>query len=275
MRPIKRRLQGLVLALLAAPLAHAGTFVPLEQPATVPLQGPELSVDGTAFVLRLADGRVLRGTQMLGATVHLALPGGQLAELRLKSIAPDPQDPDILRHEFEQPDGQGGWKSGCEPNFYGETWGFPIALPAGHPGREGAITLTCSSGAVGKCVRFGYKPWVKGPQGEDLLPYHAACVHLVRADYAGDDQPHTRNGTNIDIYDHIGIQKPETTPDPAWDFEAGWAPGGAVCVRHTRWNDLLTLDQLHVLAPALPLASRCDEAKASAAGALLFDRSKG
>ncbi|WP_428381731.1 ADYC domain-containing protein [Nevskia ramosa] len=234
---------------------------------------PDLSTEHTAFVLKLADGRVLRGVQMQGAMVHMGIEGGQIASIKLASIIPDPKDPDILRHEFQVQDAQGTWKPACQPNFYGETWGFPIALPEGHPGREGAITLTCSSGAVGKCVRFGYKPWAKGPHGEDLMPYHAACVHMVRADYAGDGTAHTKNGTDIDVYDRIGIQQSESGNDSKFGFEAGWAPAGAVCVAHTRWSDLITTAQLFERYPRLARKG-CDEATAAAAGALLFNRSK-
>lgn len=235
---------------------------------------PDLSVEHTGFVLKLADGRVLKGQQMQGAVVHMAMEGGRLASIKLASIKPDEKDPDILRHQFEVQDDQGLWKPACEPNFYGETWGFPISLPAGHPGREGAITLTCSSGAVGKCVRFGYKPWAKGPQGEDLTPYHAACVHMVRADYAGDGVPHTKNGTDIDVYDHIGIQSSESGGDAHFAFEAGWAPTGAVCVAHTRWADVVTTEALLKTTPRLGPAAACTEQKASVLGALLFNRSK-
>ncbi|MDB5970447.1 MAG: hypothetical protein JWQ90_2897 [Hydrocarboniphaga sp.] len=241
-------------------------------PQTV--SAPDLAAEHTAFVLKLANGRVLKGVQMQGAVVHMAVEGGQIASIKLAAITPDPKDSDILRHEFQVQDEHGEWKPACQPNFYGETWGFPISLPEHHPGREGAITLTCSSGAVGKCVRFGYKPWAKGPHGEDLTPYHAACVHMVRADYAGDDTPHTKNGTDIDVYDYIGIQSPESLADPKFAFEAGWAPGGAVCVAHTRWSDVITTAALLKAYPQLPPPQTCSEASAARLGALLFNRSR-
>lgn len=161
-----------------------------------------------------------------------------------------------------------------EANYYGETWGFPIALAAGHPGREGEITLTCASGAVGKCVRLGYRPWAKGPHGEDLMPYHAACVHMVRADYCGDSHPHTKNGTQIDVYDHLGLQHDDARADPEYAFEAGWSPAGAVCLAHTRWSDVATLDTVHAECPRLPLGDACTEKAAQAVGALVFNRSR-
>ena len=64
-------------------------------------------------------------------------------------------------------------------SIYGETWGFPIVLPKGHPGREGVITLTCSSGAVGKCVRFGYEPC--GPFGDYAPDPNSVFMHKTLA----------------------------------------------------------------------------------------------
>lgn len=234
---------------------------------------PALSVDGSAFVLKTADGRELRGTQLQGATLYLATGGDTAIPVRLDRIEPDPDAPDLLRHDFRAQNDAGEWVPLCTPNVAGETWGFPVALPEGHPGREHAITLTCVSGAVGKCARFGYKPWARGPQGEDLLPYHAACVHLVRADYAGDGQAATRDGTAVDIYDRLDIQRSETQADPTFAFEAGWGPGGAVCVARTRWPDLLDIDVLRKRHPGR-FDGDCDDTKARAAGALLFNRSQ-
>ena len=132
---------------------------------------------------------------------------------------------------------------------------------------------TCSSGAHVKCARFGYKPWGRGPKGEDLAPYHAACVHMVRADYCGTGTPHTRDGTMIQIYDHIGI-RPEPPADPEHAFEAGWAASGAVCVARTRLSDVLTLEALAAECPALKHGAACNPDAAVAAGARVLNRSR-
>jgi hypothetical protein len=89
------------------------------------------------------------------------------------------------------------------------------------------ITFACTNGALGKCARYGYKPW-KTVHGISLADYHQACVHMVPADYCGDGRPHTREGTQIDVYDRLGIQKREPAADMT--FEAAWSPHGAVYV---------------------------------------------
>ena len=68
--------------------------------------------------------------------------------------------------------------------------------------------ITCTGGAEGKCVRFGYKPWRQSPDGGSLLAYyHSVCDWCgpIRGDGIG----HTRNGTPIDLFDRIGIQPDE------------------------------------------------------------------
>ena len=240
-----------------------------EQPAA-----SSLSVEGSGFVLKLADGRVLRGTELAGATVYLAMEGNAVAPVKLASIVPDPERLDILRHDFQAQDAQGAWVPACQPNADGERWGFPVSLPEGHPGREGDITISCASGAVVKCARWGYPTWGKGPKGEDLVPLHAACVHMVRADYCGDGVAHTKDGTSIDYWDDFGMSKRGAEDDRAFVFESGWSPQGAVCVNHTRWSDLLTREDLQAQCPRLAAMPLCSEASARAAGALLFNASR-
>mgnify|MGYP001585947445 CR=1 FL=1 len=102
------RATALVLASVGGLLSACGESSPhasaVSTPPVVP-QTPEpgssLNVEGSAFVLKLADGRVLRGAELVGATMYLALEGEQVAPVRLASIAPDPERPEILRHDFQ------------------------------------------------------------------------------------------------------------------------------------------------------------------------------
>lgn len=236
----------------------------------------DLTVEGSAFVLNLHDGRTLRGQELQGAVIHLALKDRGLVAVKLNKIEPDPAQPDILRHDMLAQTEDGEWRTICTPNASGETWGFPVALPESHPAYDGPVTLTCTSGAIAKCARFGYRPWSRGPQGEELIEIHAACTHMVRADYCGDDQPATKNGTQIDVFDDLGIQVSDTreNPESPFLFEAGWSSDGAVCVHHTRWSDLLSMDQLTARCPRLANTPLCDEDKARTLGAKLFNHSK-
>ena len=263
-----------LLSLLASCSDGTSEFAAAAAPVPADASASNLRVEGSGFVLELPDGRVLRGTELTGATVYLDLGDGQTAPIKLASITPDPERPDILRHDFQRPDGQGGWTPVCTPNHYGERWGLPVSLPEGHPGHEGRITISCASGAVVKCVRFGYPLWGHGPSGEDLLPLHAACMRMVRADYCGDGKSYTKEGTTIDNYDDLGLQTRGLRGDPRYTFEAGWTAAGAICVAHTRWSDLLTMTQLKANCPRLAAMPVCNEETARAAGARMFNTAR-
>ena len=100
---------GLAATLLLAACDKSPS--PPAAPASPPqTEGPptaSLTVEGSAFVLKMADGRMLRGTELAGATVYLAAGGDAVAPLKLVSIVPDDERPDILRHDFQVPDGVG------------------------------------------------------------------------------------------------------------------------------------------------------------------------
>ena len=60
---------------------------------------------------------------------------------------------------------------------------------------------------------------------------------MTRADYCGNGKSHTRDGTPINIYDELGIQK--KTPNSGMVFEAAWSPEGATFINRPRWYDTL------------------------------------
>jgi hypothetical protein len=98
---------------------------------------------------------------------------------------------------------------------------------------------------------------------------------MVRADYCGDGHSFTRDGTLIDLYDRLGIQKDE--PGPGMRFEAGWGKDGATCVARVRIPENVNLDELARRCPARladRLGASCteDEARRSPAS-LLFNKS--
>jgi hypothetical protein len=183
---------------------------------------------------------------------------------------------EIVLYTLSEQDAESGeWRNLCLPGPDGRRLGFPLAGAFTPDGRyeaaRGRILLTCIGGAEGKCVRFGYKPWGIGPDNVSLAPYFQACVRLVRADYCGDGTAHTRDGTPIDIFDTVGIQRAGTTPEMT--FEAVWGPDGAVCVRRTRLPDVFDSVTLAAQCPRLArsIGEKCDEATPG----LLFNRSFG
>lgn len=83
-------------------------------------------------------------------------------------------------------------------------------------------------------MRWGYAPWNEH-DGQSLKDYHQACTRMARADYCGDGVAHTRNGTLIDLWDKLDIQRPDNGLDLA--FEAAWTPDGAFSIERTRYPE--------------------------------------
>lgn len=228
-----------------------------------------VEADGTAFVVRWGDGAMLRSPDLLGKVLTLAI-GGRPVDLRIAAVEIDPDEESgtVWLHSFERRRPDGSWDNPCGAGPDGRRQGFPLR------GKGGGIELTCTSGAIGKCVRFGYRPWADGPDGRPLAPLHAACVHLMRGDYGGTNEPWTRNGMVVDLHDDRGVQPP--AEGDGWTFEAGWTEEGAVCVHHARVAENVTLAELERRYPRLAgrTGAVCTEEFARANGAILFNRSK-
>ena len=254
---IQKLLFGVLLALTGRPALAAPPAV------------SQISVQGTEIVMGLADGRVLRSKDLVGAVLDVRFKG-QPARLRIVDVEPDPIDRSgtVWFHTFEVQQSDGSWRNLCAAGPDGRQQGFPVQ------GVTHGLDLTCSSGAVGKCVRSGYRPWAGGADGRTLEPQHAACVRMFRADYGGTGEPWTRDGTNIDLYDAQGIQKPDMAADQT--FEAGWSAEGAVCVHHVRVSENITLAALEEKYPRLKgrTGAICTEEYARSLGAIVFNRSK-
>jgi ADYC domain len=261
-------LLALTVLFAFCPLANAAAIVAVRS----------VEVEGTAFRVALNDGRIVPQEQLPGTILVLGDGTGRQRRVRIDAVEHDAKDRAgevVLYTLSEQDSATGDWRNLCLPDPDGRRLGFPLAGAFTSDGRyeaaPGRILLTCTGGAEGKCIRFGYKPWGFGPNNISLAPYYQACVRLVRADYCGDGIGHTRDGTPIDIFDKIGIQRDE--PAPGMTFEAAWRADGAVCVRHTRLRDVLDSISLAAQCPRLKhsIGETCDEA----APALLFNRSFG
>jgi hypothetical protein len=231
----------------------------------------QLAVDGTEFVLTTADGRVLRSADLAGATLMISEGEDQTAVI-IESVEEDPRSVggDVFLHRFVVTDDSGKESDLCNPDAEGKNLGFPI------PNDAGGFELTCTSGAVGKCIRWGYRFWEEEPGGPPLKSLHQACIRMTRADYGGDGETFTRDGTLIEMCDRYGIQ----TCDWAYPiaFEAAWSVDGAVCVAHPRIAELATLDGLakeypHLAGHLGPEACTREIAERDPA-ALLFNRSE-
>ena len=237
---------------------------------SAPAQAGSLSADGTEFVLRRDDGRLVRGKQLLGTVITLRM-GDRDMTVRLGAVERiATAGGEVMLYRLSTLDPVSGTAHPlCKADAKGREAGFPV------PDGAGGFTLTCTSGAEAKCILMGYRPWEARSDGVPMRDLHRACIHLIRADYGGNDHPTTRDGTTIDIYDRFGIQSPTDTD---MTFEAAWGVDGAVCVAHPRFEDIITLNDIAErfahLRSVLGADACNDETARTLPGALLFNRSK-
>jgi hypothetical protein len=176
-------------------------------------------------------GRILTSPDLVGAVLDTVDEDGRAITVRIDTVAQDPTDlsGDIWLHGFSVLDHEAGlWREFCQSAPDGTRAGFPLAgrwtTDMRHLPASSSFTLTCTSGASGKYVRMGYKPWRK--VGTDSLwEYHQACVRVIRADYGGDGISHTRDG-------------------PGSTYSTGWAFSGGT----------MSLTASHLRLPGQPVA---------------------
>lgn len=201
-------------------------------------------LDGTEFQgLRLERGRLtapppasrdLKGVFLTGADSD-----GQPVKVAICGASAAPEDPAMVWYQLEiwhEP--SGSWRNPCIATLQNPS---PRALAVRGvwdktgASREvaGRFTFACETGAISKCITWGYKPWEK-KDGRSLQELHQACTRMARADYCGDGFSHTREDLTIDVSDDLGINLKSQGDGTAWALEAVWAPDGASCVARTR-----------------------------------------
>jgi hypothetical protein len=230
----------LLLALLALPAILVGGQASPR---------PPWGVEGTMLRVVTPGGRILTSPDLVGAVLDTVDEDGRAITVRIDTVAQDPTDlsGDIWLHGFSVLDHEAGlWREFCQSAPDGTRAGFPLAgrwtTDMRHLPASSGFTLTCTSGASGKCVRMDYKSWRK--VGTDSLwEYHQACVRVIRADYGGDGISHTCDGTRIDLFDRLGVQRRDHVAD-SLTFEAAWSADGAICVRRTRVPGIVLDDDL-------------------------------
>jgi hypothetical protein len=242
-------------------------------------------------------GSTLRGAALVGAQlvaevrdVTVTPPATALVTYRISAISAEDSryDPTGTGHTFlysldQQVDG--GWQPACPADTDGRSVAIPLAAVWNEHGdrveSDTLFTFGCTTGVIAKCYRWGYRPWVNG--FGNLVPMHQTCTRLARADYCGNGIPHTRNGTQINVWDNLPspgpIQRHGLLPPLGMLFEAGWNTEGAVCLSHSRWllDDALLLAALcpdRLVPPGLLGGTVCDTVPAVLgldANARMFD----
>lgn len=247
---------------------------------TVPLHGKSAS---------LTTRETLRGTQLAGAELQAVTSAGVTLRHRIAEVLAE--DGDTFLYRVEQQNTDGTWSTWCAADAAGAAAAIPVAAVFDKSGSRHEsttrFTFGCTSGAIAKCYRWGYKPWMEHPSSSTVMrELHWACTRLARADYCGDGTPHTRDGTLINVWDTLSNPGPIQQHGEPMDgmlFEAGWSTRGAVCLSKQRW---LTLspdvaaacpDRLIAPGAAVGTATVCEspaEAQSFGADVQLFNESQ-
>lgn len=210
--------------------ASSGTF-----PTYTELTGPEL------------QGATLRAQAMNAST---SPPTAEWLQFRIAHVAPERPEHagygDTWLYTVEQyVEETGAWSNICPEDADGDAAALPVGAVFDPTGARvestTQFTFACTSGAIAKCYRWGYKPWLAHPDGPEVMPnIHWACTRMARADYCGDGTSHTQDGTLINVWDTLSAPGPFQTRDsiPGMIFEAGWDTDGAVCLSKERWLSL-------------------------------------
>jgi hypothetical protein len=234
-----------------------------------------VSVSRTEFNVS-ENGRRLAQDEIVGLELTVADETGKTADFRIEGTQIDPTDSEIRLYDVSVKDKKTGeWQRFCRPGPDGIAMAFPLSgtwTPSGRHEDQPTFILTCTAGAIGKCVRFGYKPWKTTPEGVSLWAYHEACTRMVRADYCGDGRSWTKDGTPIDLYDRLAIQTEDH--NDGMEFEAAWGVDGAHCVKHTRIPELMTPDRLAAMCSRpVPIAQCSRDIMQQDSGVLLLNNS--
>jgi hypothetical protein len=205
-------------------------------------------VEGTDLVVLKPDGQRIEGGALIGAIVVGGDPELGSVAVRINGLRADPDDPEITLYDLSTRDAMTGhWKPACVPDNRGVSGGIFLAgswnLRGTHLHDE-KFSVSCTSAAIGKCVRAGYKPWKIASDGRTIWDYHQACVRTIRADYCGNGIGHTRNGVLINIIDRLSPEEPSS----GLEFEAAWTPEGASCIARPRLRTS-SLEQIVAICP--------------------------
>lgn len=152
------------------------------------------------------------------------------------------------RYVFETFDDDGNAVPVCDADSSGNRTAIPIKdvtvddFTGDMAPRKDTLYLACTSGAIGKAITWGYRPW------ERPLPEFEVATRMVRADYCFDGMSWTETGMPIQVKDKYGTNTFLYATDPT---EVVWTKTGAACINTPR-NLTYAASQVTCNGAALP-----------------------
>jgi ADYC domain len=194
-----------------------------------------VSMNGVSLNGVSMNGISMNGTDFIGAHFTASMSNGGSLDLRIDDIDPlAGTNDDVLAYEVNVAT-DGGWTSLCGYEADGSAR-RALAVPGTWDLATGAwsdtgntFSFACRAASIAKCVELGYKTW------DGFGDHQHACVRMLRADYCGDGNPHTVNGTPINIYDNAGVQ----TDTESWNIDGEWTADGSLCFNNYRGSSTM------------------------------------
>lgn len=209
------------------------------------LLGWQLGVEGDALVARggLLGNSTLRGNQLIGSTLLLQVDTGLVLPVILSghelvdSWASNGQP--VHAYALVYLDLQGlEQQSICKGTLVDPLQAAVVVLAGERydqesktviPNQNGWVTLACAGSAAAKMALLGYGPNAAFDDGSGppSVAERQSTLKMLTADYCGDGESYTIDGTPLHWENQSGTVVEETTPGA---FEAIWTADGAVCL---------------------------------------------
>jgi hypothetical protein len=196
-----------------------------------------VSLNGSVLGGTMGGGGFKSGSQLVGSSWTGVLSNGTTLSMRMDSVtAGTGANTDVYMYGISY-QSAGVWTLLCGKDANSVpilaipitgTFNYAVGVTGGGSFTNDATKFTfgCRGTAIAKCVEMGYKPWKSAATATgNLTNHHVACTRLLRADFCGNGTTYTVNGTQVNIYDSLGIQ----ADTMGWAFEAEWTPNGHRC----------------------------------------------
>lgn len=193
------------------------------------------SLNGT-LLQATRDGVPVSGANLAGSLWNGTMSDGSAAQLRIDSAAPlAAPSADVWAYAVSLKSGTtwiplcGTAATKAVPVVGTFNNGVNVVGGGSYTYDATKLTLACRGAAIAKCVELGYKPWKTGTGGVNLRNHMVACTRMLRADYCGDGRSFTVDGTQVNLYDAVGVQADTNS----WRVDAEWTVNGARCVKQS------------------------------------------
>ncbi|HWO21497.1 MAG TPA: ADYC domain-containing protein [Kofleriaceae bacterium] len=215
------------------------------------------------------DGRSWRGAAITGQ-LHCSNPklAGKTRSIKARIVEPAPGETPPLgtgteplwmayRIELLLDDGRRIASACRDPGDVA----FPILgywNDAGHYVRDPKkLSFACTRRHVATCLKQGYLDDTGSADRRALLE---ACTRMMRADYCGNGDSYTKDGTFITLWDNRNFAA--KAPREPLTFEGAWTAKGLACNARLRWSEAEVGVPTCLRDRPRPRCSSAEEAKA-------------